>query len=234
MALTALDEAQRGRLLALAWIDSQFKVDFEKDPAAALRSLKLSVNTPGKPDKATLMDIGLDPDSNVKDRLVDLLTVKYPADFRGMPCAQLDDVIQKGKPEMAEDDWSWDGIVEATATNAGTALALSHWGRIYARIWMDDRIDTLPNACKEKYGPQQKYREAFETDPAAVVEAITQELKSKGIVTIPYTRGVDRLFVLLPRPDAWTDPQVATCVKTGKLEGKTNTYPLQWICKKCC
>lgn len=224
----ALSDVQWGRLLALAWIDPAFKGALEMDPALAIKNLKTS----GKLTAVELQAIGLDPSPTVQDHLLNLGTISYYTDYTNAKYSELDAIVSRGG-KHDEDGWFWDGILGATATSAPSAssqqggISMPDWSRIYARIWIDHRLNEPGFGADPIKYPLKNHRGAFEKDPATTVENIT---KSPLLNNIPYAKGITPLFSLLEKPDTWTGKQLERCVKTGDLNG----YPLGWICKKCC
>jgi hypothetical protein len=213
----ALTEIQWGRILALAWIDDQFRKSFEKDPAKALRDL----NTHSGLGADLFEELGLDNNPPLVDleRIVD-----YPVDFAGIPKERLLKIQggeEQDKVKMSDARWYWglrEGEIKsdvAIRSVDGTTLTAAEWGRIYACIWEDERFG---GASK------QDYKRRFERDPAEIVEKITEKL---GIL---YKRGDTPLFVFAEKPSDWDDEQLEGIVTTGKVNG----HPLVWMVTKCC
>lgn len=225
-----LNEIQWGRLLALAWLEDEFKDAFEINPAQALRDLREPNSTlrQNLKDKSLLNDdileeLGLDDDTALVDleRIVD-----YPVDFAGAPKALLDEIIQTPDSDHSRamppayyywglDDQKKEGI--ATGDDpTGTALSLSVWTKIYACIWKDEKPDN----------PEKKnYKARFERDPALVVKEI---MKNELGIQYPPEK-VYRLFAIYNKPN-WIEKHLVDGVKTGEING----YPLIWIVTKCC
>src|SRR5262245_21639194 len=147
----ALNEIQWGRILALAWIDDQFKESFEKNPAKALRDLK---KRPG-------LGVGLFEELGLGDTppLVDLeRIVDYPVDFAGVPKDRLINIRNGNeKIEMSNSRWYWglreDERKKGTATHSDTKepVTAAQWGQIYARIWEDERFDDRKQDYKARF-----------------------------------------------------------------------------------
>jgi hypothetical protein len=208
----ALTEIQWGRILALAWIDDQFKESFEKDPARALEDLKKH------PDLGVGLfeELGLEDDSP----LVDLeCIVDYPVDFSGLSRERLAAIKNTGEPEMPDSYWYW-GLGESAgphlATRSGTneSLTKSQWTQIYARIWEDERFGN----------PKRYYKARFERNPAKIVKEITEEMGIKC------DWDIMRLFSFADKPAIWDGEQLEGIVTTGKVNG----HPLVWMVTKCC
>src|SRR5262249_22486754 len=150
--------------------------------------------------------------------------------------------------EPPQSPWVWGaqsrgalGPANRTAGEERT-LTAEEWVRIYARIWMDHRLDEpdMGQPYKKKYGPKKGHMEGFETDLAATVEKIAEEFNNKfkngeeGWQPIEYTRGTTRLYAVMKSkaslPDWGLDkPTVTNLVRTGTVENQ----PLVWLVNKC-
>jgi len=210
----ALNEIQWGRILALAWLDDEFKAAFEKDPARALRGLK---TRPGL-GADLFEELGLDEDAS----FIDLEHIAdYPVDFPGVPKARLLKIKngdEYDKVKLADALWHWglgrDAIKGIATREAKGTLTAAEWGRIYARIWEDERFGD----------PKKNYKARFERDPAEVVNDITAELSISH-----YKYQYTRLFVIGEKPN-WDDEQLEGMVTTGTVNG----HPLVWMVTKTC
>jgi hypothetical protein len=230
----ALNEIQWGQILALAWLNEDFKMDFEIDPAKALKDLRTkdsplrnSLQNKNPFSEDILDDLGIDDNSP----LIDLeRIVEYPVDFSGAPEAMLLKIIagnDQSPVKMEEAPWYWGwregeekhGI--ATKVEKDTLKGVE-WGQIYACIWKDERFG----------GPDKKnYKAQFERDPAQIVKEIAKEVNSDATKSpITYTENVTRLFAVIPKPTEWEIEPLERVVKTGKVNG----YPLVWMVTKSC
>jgi hypothetical protein len=219
----ALNEIQWGRILALAWRDNNFKVDFEKDPEKALRSHGRSKNL--------LIEFGIDP----TDPIVDVTIIQSGGPNFAQAHPQVIDAVIRGNQPAAlpEDSWFWDSILQGNATQpaATDLITLGQWGKIYARIWMDERLhESTFQPFRATYGPKRNYLRQFEKNPAVVVNLLTGSSLAGPPLNISYTPNVTRLFVLIGKPTTWSDAQLDTIIDTGEING----HPVKWMAGKCC
>lgn len=221
----ALTEIQWGRILALAWRDNTFKVAFEKDPAQTLRSHPRSIGL------LTSFGIGS------TDPIVDVFIVNQGGpNFAQASPQVIDDVIRGNLPaSLPEDSWFWDSVRQGDATQppvpAADFITLSQWGKLYARVWMDERLnESTFQPFRATYGPKKNYLRRFEKNPTAIVRELTDTTSPPAgpLLSIPYTQNT-RLFVLVPKPN-WTNDQLDTIIDTGEINGQ----PVKWMAGKCC
>lgn len=227
-------DLQRGRILALVWLDPQFKEEFEKNPTKAFKILRTTRadelrQTYGE---SILQDLGIDdPNFSLSNfEAMSWLNV----DFWSISGNELDACIQGNRDDIVpgESSWFWNAQSEAALGATPDTLTRKEWGRIYARIWMDYRLSNMDQQLREKYGPQRWYVERFEKHPAVIVEEIAKDINMNGWGTeIKFALGVTRLFVVQAPPASLAALIEAdkTVVKTG-LPGN---QPLSWEVNKC-
>ena len=178
----ALNELQWGRIFALAWRNNDFKAALEKDPATALTDLRDNPNSfLRRPDSyIPPLDVirEITPPSS-DDEIIDPNRIVYPEDFGGMQPTRLKEIIQDIKlVAMSIEYWFWgENKGVATTNDERDTISLKDWGRIYARLYVDERIH-LPHFKSEfpdSYHPKKDYTMRFRLSPAAVVNAIKKE-----------------------------------------------------------
>jgi hypothetical protein len=223
----ALNEFQWGRILAVAWKHPSFGTDLEKDPAGALQRLKTS--NPPLVLASEHQALGLNDPAPFH-----LESIHSPSEFSGDPARILHEIITTGRRtpsgpvvEVREDSWFLEPARNGNATQPGDTLTLAQWARIYARLWMDFRINqpgftnTLPSGAI--YTPQRGYDNRFAKDPTDVIEDM-------ALSGIPYTRRQTRLFALVQRPTSWSAAELDNVIDTGRVNG----FQLRWMVRKCC
>jgi hypothetical protein len=244
--IMALDDRQWGRILALAWLDNKFRKKLETNPITAFAYLK-EHETTFRNDYGTyfLDELGLRGDNVV---LTNFEVMSWEGvDFGSMSEDRLDECIQGVNiagmgPDQSR--WFWnsrsdDALVDAPATaQEKRTLTPAEWVRIYARLWMDLRIDepTMSQSYKAKYGPTMKrYVEEFDKDPAETIKKIAEEFNNNvnagnpGWKKLNYVHNNTRLFAVVGKPQDWLDQELVGCVRTGKVRN----LPLTWVLKKC-
>jgi hypothetical protein len=231
-----LSEAEWGQILALAWRDQGFKLAFERNPVEALKS-----HDHGK----TLLKTILVKNNNAFP-LFELRMLDYGGyDFAGTTASDLEDIFLGKRSVTAEDSWFCDPLArkgDATRTAQDDTLSLADWGRIYARIWLDKRIDENGAGFSDQhiqkiYGEKKKYAEKFEADPAEVVKKITEELKNHKDKPpqISYTFNETRLYPLVSKPDSWPEnAELENIINFGTTNGQNGGPSLRWKIRKCC
>jgi hypothetical protein len=233
----ALKDGQWGRLLALAWLDQTFKEKFETDPVAAVAHLKTNQAEYRSDFGDDFLDgLGLKDDNVV---LANFESMSWKnTKFEQMSGKRLDECIRGEhidglNPEPS--DWFWGDRSEVAFQEAQEGLktlTARDWVRIYARIWMDHRLNTesIDEKYTNTYGPPQGYVEGFEKDPAATVKKIVEEIKTKKWgIQIEYQYRVTRLYAVADKPADWLLQELSGCVKTGKIRDK----PFTLVVKKC-
>lgn len=231
--MALLTDLQRGRILALVWLDPQFKEEFEKNPTKAFKILRTTRadelrQTYGE---SIFQDLGIDdPNFSLSNfEAMSWLNV----DFRSISGSDLDACIQgnMGSIVPGESLWFWNSQSESALAEAPPdTLTKKEWGRIYARIWMDYRLPDMAQQLREKYGPQRWYVERFEKHPAVIVEEIAKDINMNGWGTeIKFALGVTRLFVVQDPPASLPGPISGVTVQTGLIENK----PILWEVNKC-
>jgi hypothetical protein len=251
-----LTDLQWGRILALMWLEPEFKVDFEKDPVQAFRRLREPARKAALGKKYgdfILADLGLESDDI---SLTNFEVMSWDGvDFWGMPGAQLHDCIQgKNIDDMKPDEsaWFWNSRSKSALGAEPNTLTARDWVRIYARIWMDYRFDDFKNALIGKsdeeiekdedlklaktivdhYGPTKKgYVEEFDKNPAATVQRIKDEFDQKKWDPINYKPETTRLFTVI-HPPANSGLENLTLNDLDRT-GNVRNHPLKWILKKC-
>lgn len=243
----ALDDQQWGRILALAWLDDEFRKKFEMNPLTAFAYLKEHEDT-FKQDYGDyfLEELGLKGNDVI---LTNFQVMAWDGvNFAEMSGDRLDECIQGTNIENLGPDqsiWFWnmllgDALVEASATNGEPrTLTPTEWVRIYARLWMDLRFDelTMPNQIRAKYERPIKgqFVEEFDKNPTDVIGKIAKEFSDKvdagelGWKKLDYVLNRIRLYSVIGKPQDWTPQELAGCVRTGNLR----TFPLTWVLKKC-
>ncbi len=230
----AFTDQQWGRLLALAWLEPGFKKELEKSAASAFSYLKENeAQLRIKYGDFILEDLGLTGENIVPANFENMAWEGI--DFGGMTGERLDECIRGDNiagMKPAESLWYWKSYNNnAVNPNPPTeTLQGEDWVRIYARIWMDIRLDdpSISPDLKKKYIPHRNYMADFEQDPAKTVSRIKDEFdKLKFDPLNPST-----LYELTdaPKKDPNFNNQILTqIVKTGKAEEE----PLVWDFKKC-
>jgi hypothetical protein len=243
--IMALNELQWGRIFALAWRNKNFRDTLEKDPAAALMTLRDNPNFFSGRDPDTGKDSYIPPFDVIReitplpgdDEIVDPNRIVYPEDFGGMQPTRLKEIIQDEKPvAMSIEYWFWGedkGV--ATTNDEPDTISLRDWGRIYARLYVDERIH-LPHFKSEfpdLYHPKKDYSVRFRLSPAAVVNAIAAEFSLRDpqfpVPALGYKPDHPRLFALKSKPN-WGDEQLEEAVKTGTVSNMS----FRRCITKCC
>lgn len=255
----ALTPQQWGRILALAWLDPTFKEKFEFDPAKAVKYLR-------EKEEAYQSDFGNDFLANLGLQDNNVILANFEAmtwdgtGFETRSGKELDDWIQgQGSiNEVAPDlcEWFWDGEnglglkdeqrlkdgQESKESGDERTLDGKDWVRIYARIWMDNRLDGMDQEYRAIYGLEKKnYMEKYDEDPAAAIEEIVTEMKkmvaeTKGYAKmspIVYARGTTRLFEVTDKPEDKPEnfgmQDLPIIVRAGGYANKV----FRFVLKKC-
>jgi hypothetical protein len=199
--IPVIDEYTWARITAKAYLDtSNFKSEFETDPAAAVSRARLEnpeFNIPAAPVR--LMDLSYSTGySGPPDAVAMLLT----AIFQGSTEARLKEVFNSGtfdgKPvEMPSCEWiNPSGPIKLLSHNAG-AISQKDWMRIYAYIWHQMLFVPHPP-------PPDTIRDRFEQNPA---QTLANEIV--GHLGIDYQPGKP-LFTLGTPPE---DPAQLTNIR---------------------
>lgn len=237
--MTLINDLQWGRILALAWLESEFKDRFEINPLTAFAWLITNESVlQGKYHPSIVQNLGI---KNPNISLSNIEGMSWPTvDFSALSGGDLDACIQGTVGSINADGTSlWfrgseseQALKSAPPAPGAATLTSKAWVQIYARIWMDHRLDDLEQQWKTKYGPgKQGYVDEFEKDPVAAITRIVAEIKDKGWKTpIAYGPGT-RLWAVQDPTVGGLNPGNPPTIKP--LVMPAATPPIVWDFNKC-